>query len=233
MLTACPVPGKEKSRRLCEAFVAGAPRDAKGLVFYGVTEGNVSQWRARGSQGLPWYYIDNSYFDATRGDYFRVTRNKIQHDGIGQTDGRRFAAIGAKVLPARDAGSYALAVEQSDVFMRLIAGRPAWLQTRLGLGGDLPVRVRRWNRDKPLAMTSLHTDLADAAWVVTHSSAAAVEAALAGIDVIVSKASAAYTLGRTLPSVEERTRWAGVLADNQFTVNELIDGTAWRAVNGQ
>ena len=44
-LTAFPVPGKEKSRRLCEAFVRGAPKDAEGVVFAGVKDGNVLSWR--------------------------------------------------------------------------------------------------------------------------------------------------------------------------------------------
>jgi hypothetical protein len=31
---------------------------------------------------------------------------------------------------------------------------------------------------------------------------------------------------------EDRERWAGVLADNQWSVPEIRNGTAWKALNG-
>ena len=43
-LTLYPVPGKEKSKLICNAFAAGAPRHATGAVFFG-TEGVMQAFR--------------------------------------------------------------------------------------------------------------------------------------------------------------------------------------------
>ena len=43
-LTLWPVPGKAKSKLICNAFAAGAPKSAKGSVFFG-TEGVMSAFQ--------------------------------------------------------------------------------------------------------------------------------------------------------------------------------------------
>ncbi len=234
MLTGHPVPEKQKSVDLVSAFIAGAPRDAEGAVFYGVRDSNLAEWQRVRRAGEPFYYIDNSYFDRARGKQFRVTRNAMQHTGAGETNGKRLAALGYQAQPARqhDSDAFVLAIEQSPLFMRHIAVAPQWLDTVLRHYRKRPIKVRAWSPDKPEAMTTLHADLARTAVVVTHSSAAAVEAAMAGVQVLVSKASACHTLGVVLPAPAEVQRWAGVLADNQWSRAELRDGTAWRAMNG-
>ena len=90
-LTLYPVPGKEKSKLICNAFAAGAPRHATGAVFFG-TEGVMQAFR-RAQQGT-WFYIDNSYFDPHRGIYFRATKNALQVDPTGKAStGERFAKL--------------------------------------------------------------------------------------------------------------------------------------------
>lgn len=245
MLTACPVPGKKKSADLIAAFIAGAPRDAVGRVFYGVTEGNAAAWDAALAGRDDWYYIDNSYFDAVRGQQFRVTKNWIQHDGEGATNGRRFDRLGLDVRPARDpdAGDYVLCVPQSELFMRLVIGyRGDWLEDhkpalernqlfyREG-SPPLTFRTRLWSPDKIALQRSLPQDLKRARMVLTHSSAAAVSAVLDGIVTLVSPYSCAFRQATIHPEAERR-RWASVLADNQFSVDELRSGYAWKAING-
>jgi hypothetical protein len=234
MLTACPVPGKKKSAELVAAFIAGAPKDATGLVFYGVTEGNISQWRAALSGREDWYYIDNSYFDAVRGLQYRVTKNRIQHDGEGDTDGKRFARLGIPVGPARllAEDSYVLCVPQSEPFMRLVIEyRGDWIEDmKAGLRLQGPFRVRQWSSDKLAIQRTLPQDLEHARMVLTHSSAAAVSAVLAGVPVLVSPYSCAFRQA-TVNDKTERRRWAGVLADNQFDLAELRNGHAWRTLH--
>lgn len=238
-LIAHPVPGKAKAAELCQAFIAGAPPAAVGHVFYGVKEGNRHAWHQALRSGEPYYFIDNSYFDATRGQRFRVTMNRPQHTGQGESDGQRFAQLRLRVLEERypQPPGWVVAVEQSPVFMLLTARDPRWLERELAhhlshaKADGPPVRLRPWTNDKPAAMSTLQSDLARAWLLVTHSSAAAVEAVLAGVQVRVSPMSAAYSLGSALPSVPERMAWASVLADNEFTREELRSGMAWEVVN--
>lgn len=240
-LTAHPVPGKAKSVELCQAFIAGAPPSAEGHVFYGVKEGNRHAWQRVLRTREPYYFIDGSYFDRTRGQRFRVTRNRQQHTGTGESDGKRFLALGLKVREEvyPHPPGWVLAIPQSPVFMLLTARDPQWLDRELdpmrlyAKAGGPPVRLRPWTNDKPAAMSTLHSDLARASLLVTHSSAAAVEAVLAGVSVKVSPMSAAYSLGTVLPSGPERQAWASVLADNEFTREELRSGHAWAVVNGK
>jgi hypothetical protein len=245
MLTACPVPGKKKSAELVAAFIAGAPKTATGRVFYGVTEGNLKEWQAalRGTE--PWFYCDNSYFDCVRGLQYRVTKNRIQHDGEGDTDSLRFNRLHIPIAPPRDPddGDYVLCVPQSDAYMRLVIDyRGDWIEDRKPLlerhqlferqspRRPLTFRTRAWSSDKLAIQRTLPQDLARARIVLTHSSAAAVSAVLGGIAVLVSAYSCAFRQA-TIHDEAERRRWAGVLADHQFDLSELRSGLAWKALN--
>jgi len=226
-----PVPGKMKSKVICEAFAAGAPAGALGHVFYGVTHGNWDAWRRVTEHGLPYWFIDNSYFDVSRGTHFRVTRNRIQHTGLSfDTTGERFEALGIDVQPERVVTSVVprvLAVHQSDQFMNLMVRNPHWMSHTMALMPEFGMaQHRRWVSDKAKLSQTLQQAFEGVDLVVTHSSAAAVEAVLAGLQVVVSHMSAAYVI--YTKAEWDRRQWAGVLADNQFTLDEMKDGTAWR-----
>lgn len=227
MIRAVPIPGKKKSEDICRAFIEGAPRSATGVVVYGVNESNLHEFSKAAVSGQPWYYVDNAFFDTARGKYFRVARNRVQHNGVGVSDGKRFAALGLEVQPwqHRPQGT-TLLVEQSDSFMTCVAKEPRWLNDTLrGLAPPLPVAMRRWTRNKLEAGTTLQMDLEKARLVITHSSAAAIEALLAGVRVHVSPMSAAFGIvGR---QQELRHGLFNVLADQQFTLDELRSGVAW------
>lgn len=240
-LTLYPVPGKAKSKLICNAFAAGAPRHATGAVFFG-TEG-VMQAFQRAKQGTFWY-IDNAYTDPQRGLYFRATKNALQVDPRGKTStGERFARLGITVKEWRDKpDGKILVIPQSDDFMKSTLGRKGdWLREtveKLNAWGYGPrVRVRPWQRDKATAYVELHRDLDDAALVVTWSSASAITALYEGIPAI-SEDGAAHALTGPLerlrvaepfrPRMKDRVRFLEILADNQFTLEEFKNGVAWR-----
>lgn len=239
MLKGYPVPGKQKSIDICNAFIAGAPPSALGSVFYGVTEANRDAWQCAKIDGSAWY-IDNSYFDAARQTYFRVTRNATQHAGRGESDGKRFNRLGIAIRPWRR-GSHIVVVQQSDSFMRNVAGYPsdyvADVIVRLADITDRSILVRLWNRDKHRACDGLLEDLSGAHALVTHSSAAAVTALLSGVPVAVSRMSCAQHMAGSiddiegLPRPDNREQWASVLADQQFTLEEMRSGLAWAMLN--
>lgn len=241
MITAHPVIGKAKSIDLCDAFTQGAPKSARGAVFYGVNRTNMAEWERARRKG-DWFAVDNSYFDKTRGGmdlkkpgYFRVTKNAFQVRALDHdTDGKRFAALGIEVKPMRpwwlgsDFVGYCLAVEQSKTFMQDIARDERWLDERISLAHNLgyPVRLRPWSGAKPEIMRTLPADLEGAKYLLTHSSAAAVEALIAGVHVIVSRMSAVVDV-----EPDDRLRAFGVLADNQWTANQIRNGEAWAWLN--
>lgn len=240
-LTLYPVPGKAKSKLICNAFAAGAPRHATGAVFFG-TEG-VMQAFQRAKQGTFWY-IDNAYTDPQRGLYFRVAKNALQVDPTGKTStGERFAKLGITVKDWRHKpDGKIIVIPQSDDFMKSTLGRKGdWLRETVeklnAWGYGSRIRVRPWQRNKAQAYVELHKDLDDAALVVTWSSASAITALYEGIPAI-SESGAAHALTGPLtqeqvaqplmPSLEDRTRFLQILADNQFTLEEFKNGVAWR-----
>lgn len=256
-LSIYPVPGKEKSKVICAAFAHGAPKNATGAVFFG-TEGVMSAFQ-RAKSGT-WWYIDNSYTDPQRGQYFRVTKNDLQVDPIDQrvatrdiggdwyfslrhSTGERFARLGIKVKDWRDnPEGKILVIPQSDDFMKSTLGRKGdWLKETvdklIAWGFGHRIRVRPWQRDKKQAYIELHKDLDDAALVVTWSSASAITALYEGIPAISESGSAHALTGGLIqqavrdprrPSIEERTRFLQILADGQWTLDEMRDGTCWR-----
>lgn len=231
MIVAYPVAGKQKSVNLCAAFQHGAPPEARGAVFYGVNRMNIDAWKKIVRRGEDWFYLDNSFFDKTRGSYFRVAKNSFQIKALDHvSDGARFAALGIEVQPWKgDRLGYVLAVEQSKTFMQDIARDEHWLTVRMQRAREngKKVKLRRWSAAKPDIAKTLAADIEGATIVLTHSSAAAVEALLAGVEVHVSSMSAVSGV------TPEGRRWAAfnTLADAQFTVNEIRNGEAWKWLN--
>ena len=237
MIRAHPVPNKQKAARICGDFLAGAPTKAEGAVFYGVNADNARDWYRAQAAG-DWYYIDNSYFDSVRGQQYRVTKNRLQVNPFGvASDGKRFDALGLTIAPmnARPSDLW-IVVEQSPSFMQYVASDPFWIDRVVAR--SIPkghrVKVRRWAPDKIKQQETLPADLAEAWTLVTHSSAAAVTAALMGVPAIVSPTSAMY-YGRwsTFPEHDERRAYLNVLADNQWTLEEIRNGKAWEWLNSK
>lgn len=245
---AYPQFGKRKSIDICAAFVAGcggrvelSGRYQGGpAFFYGINDSNVAVWKAVRESGADYYYSDNSYFDATRGTHFRVTRNAVQHDGHGCSDGKRFAKLGITIEPwRRGGGDYIVVCPQSDAFMKTIAGwRGLWLPTAMQAIRQFtsrPTRVREWSPDKKALAATLRDDLEGAAALVTYSSAAAITAVLAGVPAVCMGPCAARPVSIDIADIEspqyaERAQWAGVLADRQWTLEELRAGAAWKVL---
>lgn len=239
MLRAFPVVGKKKASDICSAFIMGAPRNAEGAVFYGVNETNVADWKRESASGLA-IFIDNAWFDSTRGTHYRVAKNQAQIDGTGKSDGKRFAALNLDIKPWRVTGSHVVVCPQSVSFLRTMCGVEDWAETvtsTLRRVTTRELRVREWSHDKIGLARTLASDLVGAWALATHSSAAAVTALLEGIPVL-SQAGATRMMSRDIEDVEhpmlppDRERFFGVLADNQFTLEEMRKGRTWAALNG-
>lgn len=241
-------PGKAKSRLVLEAFTEGcAGRVVESMeleegtaAFYGVVrlESLYRQARARGD----WIYCDNAFLDVVRGTHFRAARNRLQ-DGAGKPDWARFKEMGIEVKPWRKDGRHIVVVMQSEHFMKEVVGWPhgavGWQQDvlhRIKKSTDRPILVRHWSSNKAERAKTLANDLQNAWALVTHASAAANEALLAGVPVFVTEDCAASPMAGEwnidAPFYpEDREAWAAGLAAKMWTLEEMRAGDAWRSLN--
>lgn len=232
--------GERTAPQFAHAFAAGCG----GIVF---DDYNGGPWAGFGSpqtwEGLQdarrarqaFYYGDHAYF--ARGIYYRITKNAYQHSGVGDSDGRRLDVLGIAPKKWKKNGSSIIVCPQSDAYHARM-GQPNWLEetlAKLAANSDRPIKVRR----KRGAHRTLAQDLENAWCVVVHTSNAAVEAVLAGVPAICTGDCAGSRMSLTDPGSVEypiypsgRLRWAGVLADNQWTLAEIASGMAWKQLEG-
>lgn len=251
MIYGYPQPGKAKSERLLVDFMAGAggyierrlELRPEAAAFCGVVgiERLFGDARRRAEQDAgDFYYIDNAFLDCARERYFRIARNAIQAAPRPPAFDR-LRELGVEVKPWRSSGGHIVVVEQSDHFLRNVGGYPAggahWLEAverQLRQWTDRPLRIRRWQRNKLEASATLGHDLAGAWALVTHMSAAANEALLAGIPAFVTGRCVASELAlANLAEIESprmpegREDWAARLAAAQWRPDEMRSGRAW------
>lgn len=184
--------------------------------------------------GRDWYYGDHGYFQ--RFQYYRITRSAYQHDGSGEATPERFDRLGYRVQPWRRTGSHVIVCPNSRVYFSLFGIKvEEWLAhvvRQVGAHTDRLINIR-WKADGPI-----HDDLQKAWAVVTYSSAAAIDALIAGVPVFVlAPFAAAYRMGTPdlscietplYPDGREPFLWN--LAANQWSMDEISSGVAWRAL---
>lgn len=251
-----PTPGKGKAKLLLDAFCGGAGGTVVDRIpdkllpgaaaFYGVTDATKHLFYQCLAEKRPYYYMDNAYFDKTREVYFRITKNRLQHEGyMAESDGKRWDALGITIQPPRaTTGKHILLCPQSDPFMRICVRYPGadttpgkWVEdtiAELRKYTKRELRVRPWHNDKKSWYKGLPADLAGCHALVTYSSASAISAMLAGVPAFVTAEDSicAQLCGRPLSEIEHPylpdhqtlDRWAMVVADNQWTVDEMRRG---------
>ena len=231
------------SQTVCKAFAQGAdapivpsaPLLPGSIAMYGCLRGLEPTLRQAQMEKRDWYYIDNGYIKPGHYDgYYRITRNAYQIDGAGKSYGWRYARLGINANPWRIDGRHIVFCPPSEVWCGIIGiNREAFIADTLY---KIKVKTKRKVVTRAKASgRSLELDLQDAWCLVTYSSNAAVEAAIAGIPVICLGRCAASAISGTINDIEtpptpDRANWLGVLADNQFTLEEMRNGTCWRQI---
>lgn len=245
--------GHRHSLTVCEAFAKGAGlpvcRDLSGLRAGGMfTYGNLRGLKplldAAIAQRREWWYADNGYFGAGHyGGYYRVTKNAFQHSGQGDAHRARFEQHRIPVLKWQTQGRHILLCPPGKLHGELFdydaAGWASETLAALLATSNRPVRVRT-KPSKNGGSVPLSEDLKNCHALVTRASNAAVEAVLQGVPVFCTHPCAAYRMGN--PNVREiesprypddREQWAANLAANQWTLNEMRDGSCWRDLMGE
>lgn len=244
------VPHEFTSPKLAYAFAkgcGGSITDDLEYLFDGPVAlfGSPPVWpllRRAQAVGREFYFADHAYF--SRGKYYRITKNAYQHDGRGVSTGERFHAFQrlCRLKPWRRSGSHIVICPNSAIYFGLHGlDVDAWLaevtQTlRQHTDRELRIRWKVQRADRPIAL-----DLEDAWAVVVFSSAAALDALIAGVPVFtLAPFAASVRMGLSdLSRIEQpiypddREQFLSVLADNQWTVQEILRGVAWQALQEQ
>jgi len=220
--------------RLCE--LAEPARSGWDVWLWGLLRGTLEVIAAARLGGQPWWYADHAYFlrgHATAN--YRVTLRGWQLSRRLDVPGDRWRRLAphVPVRPWRTGGHHVLVCPPTwPVLQATAAGN--WLEetlAELARHTDRPIRVRHKHQ---MGNPPLSADLADCHALVTQHSVAAIEAALAGIPVVVAPSSAAAPVGLMdlsmveSPAYPDREAWLHSLAYGQFHLDEFRSGAAWR-----
>lgn len=249
--------GHERSTVICEALHKGTGfkvvQGRHGLVddnaamFYGVMRRNNELRDQCIEEGRDWYLVDNGYLRPGHFDgYYRITKNAFLCDGWGRPDHDRLRNLdieiqpwqtqGDKILicvPPRDYGK--LWHHDGDAWTRWVKGRFRGKTDRGVVLSYKPVLDSRCHPAQP----PLWQQLARAWAVIVHDSTVAIDALIAGVPAVVTGDTPAKRCCLTDPAdietpiySDEREELLAVLAANQWTIDEMKSGKAWRDLNG-
>jgi lipopolysaccharide biosynthesis glycosyltransferase len=218
------------------------------LVIRGLGGGSRKAIHHCWKQNRDFYAIDTGYFGNGKiKTIHRVTKNALQYLGpIYEREGDRAKRMGYKFKKFKP-GSKILLVPPSNKVMELF-GQPRpeeWVKqvkAELRQYTDRPIEVRlKPTRTERVNNKSIQAALQDDVHcVITYNSIAAVEALLEGKPAIVLGQNAASVVAETslenvenpnTPSRDIMDAYMANLAYQQFTVNELRNGFAWRTLN--
>jgi hypothetical protein len=207
-------------------------------IVWGLIRGAREIMIETNQSGRIFYQIDNAYFG--RNIYYRITKNALQLSQISDqvTAHRResiFKELGLRILPWNNKrnGPIILCLSSSHLYEFYGANTEAWITSTIA-------QIRRFSdreiiiRDKDLDPSNPIQAQINNAWcVVTHVSAAALDALLLGIPVITTGHCAASPLSTTFelienpPMSEGREELFASLSWGQFTPAEMLNGFAW------
>lgn len=231
----------------CDIAVKPWPRPLQTpAAFYGRDRGTLSIVAQCAADGNHWIMADNGYMGAGQYDgYYKLSRDGYQCDGTGIPDEKRLvdvmALTGQKFVkewrPRTKHGHIVICppifgYDRAHFFSSVRWQRAIGKQIRQTT--KRKIRVRYKPGDKRVTdQRSLADDLKDCHALVTHDSNIAVEAIMAGIPVFITGTSPAQVFGNvdlfTIldPRIDaDRWEWLSILANNQWTLNEIRDGMA-------
>lgn len=181
-----------------------------------------------------WFYGDKAYFG--RGKYYRVTKNAYMHDAQGEATSARFKRLSIKVQKWQTGSRILICPQSNDFHLRQGITQEQWVEQvkkTLLMYTDRSIIIH--TKSFGDAETMFKMRLKNVWATIVHSSMAGVQSVMHGVPCFATdKASTASSFGSTDLSMIEtpikpdnREMMAWVLADNQFTLEELSSGMAW------
>ena len=237
------------SQEVCNAFAQGANGQllpAATLVsgnaaMYGILRGTGEIINECEEIGRDYYYIDHGYFDRSEhkmGDFtgsYRVELNANQCVGNGDHKGDRWHALNIRMDPWKKGDTIIVCPLSKNVGTFLGIAPNDWMRDTIKeivKHTDRPIEIKKKDSD-----LTIGTTLKGAHCVVAYNSFAMVEAILHGIPAFhTGPACVAPVALSDLSKIEtpiypERLQWASNLAYNQWTLEEMRNGTCWRMLN--
>lgn len=233
----------DKTARIMGALANGFRREARIIEGPPPDDGNPfvvwgQLWLARDviprayAERRPFWQLDNGFYKSARGGvvgYYRLTYRGLSAIMLERPGAPR---IPIRMQPWRQDGKHIVFAYPGQNYGSSIGlNMPVWTRdTALVLDAisKRPIIRRPKECGRPLAQ-----DLRNAWALVTHSSNVAVDAVISGIPVFVAASSPAAPVGRTdfvldEPVMPNRDPWWASLMAQQFTMQEMADGTAVR-----
>ena len=190
--------------------------------------------------GYNYIYGDHAYL--VRHQFYRLTPNKYQIDVIGSSDLKRFNSLGLEVSPWKKNGSKILLAPQSDIFMRNFGiSQKEWITNTVKNLRKFTDRQIVISEKKPTsAEENFESQLKDVYAVIVFNSVAGLQAVMRGIPCFTTIPCASTYFGRLgIENIEQplyaedRLLKFGILADNQFTFDEIKTGVAWKHIQSK
>ena len=251
MIWLCIAPERqEKTERIMRALAAGIP-DAKVITGEPPDDGQpFAVWGhvfpahkivpAALKSGRPFWYVDNGFIQPAKGrsdGYYRLSYRGFDPVLLeGPPEPRRLAR-NAVMRPWRGTGRDVVIAYPGATYGALAGlSMPEWIA---GIRGRVEAVTKRpiIIRQKPPIGTvgkPIESVLANAWALVTHSSNVAVDAVMLGVPVFVEPSNPAAPVGNLdLADIErprrpERERWFASLLAQQYSLDEMRSGFAWR-----
>jgi hypothetical protein len=208
-------------------------------IIWGLIRGAPSLMQQTRNTGCDFFQMDNAYFG--RDHYYRVTKNTPQLTRIDKRDHKRFEAtfrdIGFSLQPWKKnrSGPIVFCLSSHHLFNFYGLDIEQWIgQTAACVRAltNRPMQLR------PKHIVGIEQQIADAWCVVTHVSAAALDALRLGIPVVTTGECAATPLATPIEEIDNprlpdgREELFASLAWGQFTPEEMSSGMAWNVVSG-
>jgi hypothetical protein len=198
-------------------------------VFFGFDE--LEAIKRLQQRAEPFLYVDHAYFDRgyERGN-FRAALSTIHQTHVYDLPDDRRKKFGVKLAPWREGNRIVfIPGPKNPLAFHDDSGWNDKAIDRLVELTDREIYVKD-QKTKGLG-DSIHKCWA----LVSHSSVAAVEAAMAGVPVICPPTSPAWPVGAPLERIEspvrpDRDAWVNTLTYSQFSLDELRSGFAWETI---
>jgi hypothetical protein len=195
---------------------------------------NLNTLTAAQERGDDFFFVDHAYFG--RGYFYRITKNALFHSGRGKSDLSRLKFFHRELKPWVYGANIIICPQSEGFFRRQGIAQADWIFNVINqLKKVTSRRIIIHHKRDPRPLSDL---LANAHAVIVHSSNSAVEALMAGVPVFATAPCPAAALAeKDLSRIEKpfypknRMEFAGVLADNQWSLEEIRNGTAWRFLN--
>lgn len=210
---------------------------------------SIKQVKEAEAKGRDYYYIDNGYLgNYPQKRFFRIVKNATHEiRPIIDRPRDRLDKTNTSVKPFTSGRKILIAPPSPKSFTLWDIDQEQWIadvMSELKKHTDRPIEIRtKRTRKERLYHDTMEEALADDCHcLITYNSVSAVEALIHGKPAFTLGPNAAMHLCHNdlskvespmIPSEEEREAWLRHLSYSQFTHQEMINGTAWRILNGQ